>query len=435
MEATQRDLPLADSAPAEVDILVGIASYNNAETIAHVVRAVNAGLAKYYPDKRAIIVNSDGGSEDGTAEVVRAAHSELDHSSLMLEAPEMPAERISIPYTGIPGKGSAFRAIFEKAVELKAKACCVVDADLRSITPEWIDLLVTPVMKEGFDFVAPLYNRHKFDGTITNSIIYPVTRALYGCNLRQPIGGDFGFSGDLARFYLDQDVWDTHVARFGIDIWMTTEAITNGFKVCQTFLGAKIHDPKDPGENLADMLVQVVVTLFTLMKKHSGVWTGVANTREVPTFGFKYHVGLEPVTVNIERLLDAFRAGILEHAELWEKILWTNDMEEVLTLDKLATSEFNFPAPLWSRVVYDYAAVYHDNIMPSDELITSLIPLYLAKTASFIIEVKDKDQAGAEAEIEKLCLEFEKNKSYLIDNWKCCGKHQNCSSGQCSCTD
>ena len=433
MEATNRDIPLTESEPAEVDILVGIASYNNADTIAHVVRAVNAGLAKYYPDKRAIIVNSDGGSKDGTAQVVREAHRDLDHSSLMLEAPERPAHHTHIPYTGVSGKGSAFRAIFAKAVELKAKACCVVDADLRSITPEWIDLLVTPVMKEGFDFVAPLYNRHKFDGTITNSIIYPVTRALYGQNLRQPIGGDFGFSGSLAKFYLDQDVWDTHVARFGIDIWMTTEAITNGFKVCQTFLGAKIHDPKDPGESLSDMLVQVVVTLFTLMKRHSKIWKSIDSTAEVPTFGFKYHVGLEPITVDVERLIDAFRTGVREQSKVWEKILWTNDLEEVLSLDKQSGTEFNFPKALWTRVIYDYAAAYHDNIMSSDELISSLIPLYLAKTASFIIEVKDTDQAGAEAEIEQLCKEFEKNKSYLTDNWECCGAHENCSSGQCAC--
>ena len=58
------------------------------------------------------------------------------------------------------------------------------------------------------------------------------------------------------------------MARFGIDIWMTTEAIANNFKVCQTFLGAKIHDPKDPGADLADMLLQVIVSLFNLTEKH-----------------------------------------------------------------------------------------------------------------------------------------------------------------------
>src|SRR3989337_2720274 len=128
-----------------------------------------------------------------------------------------------------------------KAVELNAEACCGVDADLRSITPEWIELLLSPVIRKCFDFVAPLYSRHKYDGTITNSIVYPVTRTLYGRRVRQPIGGEFGFSGKMAEFYVSQDVWESHVARLGVDIWMTTEAIANDFKVCQTFLQAQIH--------------------------------------------------------------------------------------------------------------------------------------------------------------------------------------------------
>ena len=63
--------------------------------------------------------------------------------------------------------------------------------------------------------MAPLYHRHKFDGTITNGIVYPLTRALYGRRIRQPIGGDFGFSGELARVYLAKPVWGTDVARSG----------------------------------------------------------------------------------------------------------------------------------------------------------------------------------------------------------------------------
>jgi len=292
----------------KADILIGIASFNNARTIGHVVKAVDAGLMKYFPDRKAVIVNSDGGSTDGTPDIVRTATH--DHAAIFLSHPVYPAHRISIPYNGIPGKGSAFRAIFQKAVEMGAEACCVVDADLRSITPEWIELLLSPIMKEGFDFVAPFYSRHKYDGTITNSIVYPMTQALYGKRIRQPIGGEFGFSGKLAAFYLTQNVWESHVARFGIDIWMTTEAIANDFKVCQTFLGAKIHDPRDPGADLSDMLVQVVVTLFNLTEKHYEKWKGIKGSMDVPAFGFRYHVGLEPVRVNIERMLGIFRTGI-----------------------------------------------------------------------------------------------------------------------------
>ena len=142
---------------------------------------------KIFSDKRALIVNSDGGSKDGTPDIVRSATH--DHAAIFLSHPVYPIHRISMPYNGIPGKGSAFRALFRKAVELNAEACCVVDADLRSITPEWIELLLSPVIRKGFDFVAPLYSRHKYDGTITNSSVYPVTRTLYGRRVRQPIGG------------------------------------------------------------------------------------------------------------------------------------------------------------------------------------------------------------------------------------------------------
>jgi hypothetical protein len=46
------------------EILVGIASHNNVKTIGHVIRTVDAGLGKYCPDKKAVIVNSDSGSTD-----------------------------------------------------------------------------------------------------------------------------------------------------------------------------------------------------------------------------------------------------------------------------------------------------------------------------------------------------------------------------------
>jgi glucosylglycerate synthase len=216
----------------EADIVVGVPSYNNASTIGHVVMAVQAGLAKYFPGMKAVLINSDGGSTDGTSDVVYQT-SPHDFRSILLHHRVEPVLKIAVPYHGIPGKGSAFRTIFHIAEALKAKACAVVDADLRSITPEWVELLIKPVIEMGFDYVAPLYQRHKYDGTITNSIIYPLTRSLYGKRVRQPIGGDFGLSGRLVSFLLNKDVWETDVAKYGIDIWMTTSAIANGFKVCQ----------------------------------------------------------------------------------------------------------------------------------------------------------------------------------------------------------
>src|SRR5688572_1918185 len=176
---TDAATPLASETEAKVqeigetDVLVGIPSFNNAGTIEHVVRAVSAGLAKYFPSSRAVLVNSDGGSSDGTPDVV--ARAVVDFGAVLISEHQSPLHKIITPYHGIPGKGSAFRTIFEIARRLKAKACAVVDSDLRSITPEWVELLIRPVLAEGYDYVAPYYRRHKYDGTVTNSIGYPLT--------------------------------------------------------------------------------------------------------------------------------------------------------------------------------------------------------------------------------------------------------------------
>lgn len=399
------------------DIIVGVPSFNNMRTIGHVVRAVQAGLAKYFPSHRAVIVNSDGGSSDGTTDVVRNTSVE-DFSAILLQHRVEPISKIVFPYSGIPGKGSAFRSIFEIAKTLDAKVCVVVDSDLRSITPEWIELLVKPVLHGGFDYVAPLYHRHKFDGTITNSIVYPLTRALYGKRVRQPIGGDFGLSGRLAQFYLNKDVWQTDVARFGIDIWMTTTAIANGFKTAQSFLGAKIHDAKDPGADLSNMLYQVVSVTFDLMENYTNVWTPIAGSEPVSTFGFEYTVGLEHVNVNTARMLTLFREGCNNLREIWLEILGSGDYREVERLGALADGEFDFPLSLWTRVIYDFAIAFHRKKLPTQHLIKSLTPLYLGKTASFILAAESMEGREAEAEIEKLCTEFENSKDYLVTNWK-----------------
>src|SRR5574341_288001 len=399
------------------DILVGIPSYNNARTIGHVVRAAQAGLAKYFPDKKAVLVNSDGGSTDGTMDIVHKTAIE-DFQAILLHHRIQPIHKIATPYVGIPGKGSAFRAVFEIAAALNAKACAVVDSDLRSITPEWIELLIKPVHEGGFDYVAPLYHRHKYDGTITNSIIYPLTRALYGKRVRQPIGGDFGFSGKLAAFFLSKDVWESDVARFGIDIWMPTAAIANGFKISQSFLGAKIHDPKDPGADLSAMLYQVVGATFGLMETYAGVWKQVRGSEPVPAYGFRYTVGLEHVKVDIGRMLMIFRAGLRDLRELWREVLGAGDLGEVEMQAGRPDSEFRFPLRLWTRIVYDYALAYHRRKFPQEHLLKSLTPLYLGKTASFVMEAADLGQDEAEGEIEKLCLEFEQNKDHLVNNWK-----------------
>ena len=414
--------PLAAQTEARIqeigsaEILVGIPSYNNRDTVGHVVRAVSVGLAKYFPEHRAVLVNSDGGSSDGTPAIV--ARTAVDFQRLFIGDQQSVLHRIVTPYHGIPGKGSAFRTIFEMARRLRVRACAVVDADLRSISPEWIELLLRPIMEEGYDYVAPYYLRHKYDGTITNSLAYPLTRALYGQRIRQPIGGEFGFSGTLATHYLDQHVWESEVARFGIDIWMTTEAIASGARVCQSFLGAKIHNPKDPAADLSAMLMQVMGALFASMEQHEAVWSQQQGSQPVPLFGFPYEVGVEPVHVNVAQMVSHYRQGLTDLEPIWRQILAEDTFNHLRDLQGASGTDCRIPDELWVRVVYDAAATYRKRIMPREHLLKALTPLYLGRTASFVHATQGLTSTEAEEKIEALCLTFERMKAYLLEHWK-----------------
>lgn len=399
----------------EIDIVVGIPSYNNARTIGHVLRAVSAGLAKYFPEQRALIVNSDGGSSDETIGIVGRGTLD-DPKMIMLSHSPHPIRKIITPYRGFPGKGGAFRTVFQIAVSLNAKACVLVDSSLRSITPEWIELLVKPILLEGYDCVSPYYLRHKFDGTITNSIVYPLTRALYGKRVRQPIGGDFGFSGRLAAHYLGKDIWHANLALHGMEIWMATTAIAEGYKVCQSFLGARVQDSSDSSVDLSSMLRHVVGTVFDLMQTYESVWFSVRGSEPCPVFGFRFDVGLDPVKVNVERMVAAFKQGVSDLTAIWQTFLSAETLDGLQRL--AAAGEFRFRDSLWVKTVLDFAVAHSQNRMDRDHLIKSMTPLYLGRTASFVLETRNSTAADVENGLELLCLEYENLKPYLMERWR-----------------
>jgi hypothetical protein len=371
-------------------------------------------------------MNSDGGSTDRTREIVKETSIYSDLHTILIEHPVRPARSLSTPYHGIPGKGSAFKAVFEAAKLLKVRACLVVDSDLRSINPEWIELLAGPVVIKGYDYVSPLYLRHKYDGTITNSIVYPLTRALYGLRVRQPIGGAFGFSGKLVKSFLTKDVWGTDVARYGIDIWMTTTAINEGHKVCQSFLGGKVHDAKDPGNDLGPMFRQVVGTIFDLMCEYESSWNRVTHAKSTAVYGFQSEVCPEPAPVNLELLIDKFRKGLVENRDYWLTFLPPERVRELEEVARLSLPEFSLSQRLWVKTIYDFAVAYCQKKAAPPEvrsrLLESLIPIYFGRTASFVIETKGMPTYEAEEAIERLCDEFEKSKPYLLERWNSINK-------------
>lgn len=388
------------------DLIVGIPSYNEAKLISYPTQMANEGLIKYFGDKNSVIINCDNNSPDGTRE------------AFMNTPTEVPKIYISTP-PGVKGKGNNVRNLLEKSCDCGAQAVLLVDADLKSITPRWIKNLAEPLF-EDFGFVAPLYVRHKYDGTITNNIAYPMTRSIYGRRVRQPIGGDFGFSGELAEIYLKQRNWTPAVVEFGIDIWMTTTAMCHDIPICQSYMGRpKIHKPKDPGESLGPMFLQVVGTIFDMMTRRVAFWKEVRWSKPTAIFGF----GLgemelpPPVDVNLERLYDKFQAGFKSHDAFWKGILSTSVYKKLSEVKTLGFADFEFPANLWAEILIDFAVAYKNRASDREAIMESLIPLYYGRTCSFVIQLEPMTIQQAEEVIEDQCIVFERSKPYLLRKW------------------
>ncbi|NQU04126.1 MAG: glycosyltransferase [Syntrophaceae bacterium] len=390
----------------QVEMIVGIPSYKEADSISYPTDVASRGLLRYFSDKKSVIINVDNNSPDGTKDV------------FMNTPTKVPKIYISTP-EGVKGKGNNFMNLFEAAVELQAKAVVVVDADLTSITPQWIQYLGEPIFA-GFQYVTPIYVRHKYDGSITNHIAYPLLRTLFGLRVRQPIGGDFGFSGRMARAFLVEKLWNDNVGNFGIDIWMTTVAIARRFKVCQTFLGSpKSHRAKDPSKDLGPMFTQVIKTCFDLMIDFEYLWKDTVESWPSSIFGFGLGVEEKPpsVSVNTAALHKSFTSGFEQYEKVWKKIIPLPELNEIRKIKKMPPEKLYYSSDLWARILFNFAIAYRNNEISHDQIVESMIPFYHSRILSFVNKTDRMGIKECEEYFESINRVFENEKYYLIQRW------------------
>ncbi len=399
----------------EVDIVVGVPTFNHAATIGQVVQTVRAGLLQYFPRKRAVIINADGGSTDATPDLVRAASiNDAQH------APGVSTLRtlhsISTRHDGGPSSGKALYSILAAADLLQASSCAIVAPDSTSIEPDWISRLLRPVLQESVDLVLPMYRRHKFDGLLVRNLVYPVCRAVYGQQVREPYPSDFAFSGRLGSHFFAQDVWEQEFGCTGVELLLTICGMSEKFKLVQTFLGTKLRVDHAPAD-LVPAMRQTVSPLFSSLERNGSSWTSTSETVPVPMIGGEPEVTLEPLRVNRERLHEMFTHGVSELGPILKAILSSGTLSELQRVATLPEGEGCYSNDLWVRTVYEFAASYRRAVISRDHIIQALAPLYRGKTYTFLLQNENATGGEIEANVEDLCQSFEKSKPYLLELW------------------
>ena len=416
----------------EADIVVGIPFCDEANTIGHVVEVAQEGLNTYYPDKRCVLCCV--GAPDG------------DEALASVQLPLLPQELSRIAFLMknpmVSGKGWALRAMMEITDRLGSDLV-ILEADLlsgedgnsvRGLSPHWISLLLEPIRKEGFDLVLSGFNRHWLEAPISNHLIHPLIAAIYGLEIRDPLGGELAISSEFLRSYLDEpSVWTSDVGRYGVDVWLITKAIAKQANIAEACLGVKLHKPS-PGKQEMVLREQAKV-IFDQMSLSRDYWKEKKEAVQAPTM-FGHRDSHRPVAVklNLDTYVSRYRKGFNRFHALYQEILPKDTFK---ALEKLAESkprEFEFSSKLWSKIVYDFVLTFClDKRFVKDDITSAFIPLYQGRVAGFAkglgelekeLQSVDPDRRErllsleAEKELEEQVSEFVQEKAAFVVRWE-----------------
>ena len=389
-----------------VDVLVGVLCKDVEATVLNVLNVINEGLYRYFPDYKKAIVICDGNSSDKTREAID------------LFQPYNSIDKIVTTDITSGGKGAGVMTIFEMAHEADAKSVVLMDGDLLSIKPGWIESIANPIVYGRADLTVPYYIRDKNDGVITNNLIYPFTRALYGIDIRQPIAGEYALSKNLYELLREHPLFPPD---FGIDIFILTVAAAEGMYVKEGLFSLKIHESTmhylEPEKFLIPMFRKVTGSMFELAKYYEDYWRCKPARWHTKLYRECFSPKPIPVRINIPEMKKSFETEFESTKNTMKQFL----PDEIVTkLDDIVNNNENFDSELWVKIVYHYAAAYKKVTNDSDkyQLLDSLKTLWIGRFVNYANEVEGMDINEAERVIQEQAKVFEEKFDYLKSIYK-----------------
>ncbi len=398
-------------APRPVDVVVGIPLGPGELPGSTTARAIVEEVGERFRSRRASVLLLTRRHAHAEVEALSAAEAARPAAAGEPERPPPPAGAFA-------GPESALHALLAAAHRLGATASILMAPERHDPSADWEGRVVQPILEEGYDLVRPVYVRGKLDATLETAIVYPLTRALYGRRLLQPLRAEVALSRRLAEALLADPEWQTDPAQAGADAWVVAKALTGGFRVAQALLGRAPPRAADPGEDLGDTLARVVGLLFRQMQRHAAAWQRIAGSAPVATFGEGGVVEAGANVPTAARMVAAFLLGWQDLRELWGIVLPPATLLALQRVTRQPASTFRLDDALWARIVYDFALAWHMRLMERSQMLRSMAPIYLAWLAGWANEIRDLDGPATEARLERLCLAFEEAKPYLISRWR-----------------
>ena len=322
--------------------------------------------------------------------------------------------------TGAPlqSMSTACQSLFTVTEKMGARACCLVASEIESAKPQWVCQLLQPLLESEFDLVAPYYSPRRLQGLLNSSIVYPLTRCLYGKRIHNPLGPDVGVSRRLAQKILGTNrnasagSSQTHPLASLAPI-----AVCEDLKICQVHVGARVYPPMD-WMNMSSLVAQVLGSVFVEMERSAACWQRMRGSASVPARGERMALSQETGTLDMNRMVETFQLGVRDLQEIWGLVLPPATLFELRKLSRLSPEKVHMPDELWARIVFDFALAHRLRAINRDHLLRSMTPLYLAWVVSYARELETAAMTSVEQRIERLSLAYESAKPYFISRWR-----------------
>jgi glucosylglycerate synthase len=394
---------------ASADLMVGVLHNGAAFSM------VRQALEKLPHVPRTVIIQGNGvGGADG-ANAADAATPSEDQTVFVVPWTLLEPDTSIAPVENV---ANAYQSVLAAGDKLGVRAACVLASDLQTVTSQWISRLVQPVLELGFDLVTPCYAHGKFEGLLNNSLISPLTRALYGTRIQNPMGPDLGISRRLFQRLLGPEQGAKLAANQSHALAsIVPAAVCGGFKICQAHVGVRVYPPID-WTNLSSVLAQLLGPVFLDLERNAACWQRPRESVSPPSFGERMALSEDQGLVDVGRMLESFRLGARNLLEVWSLVLPPTTLFELRKLASLPQDQFHLPDELWARSVYDFALGHRLRTINRDHLLRAMTPLYLGWVVSYALEMQNATVKAAEQRIERLCQAFETAKPYLVSRWR-----------------
>jgi hypothetical protein len=390
------------------DVVVGLATSGPAPTLRGIASTIRAGLATHLGGLTAVVVHVGRAPSDETAAQLASGFGDLPIVHVP-HSPILDASDDALAWS------DAVHSVLRIGQAAEARATLMLSADAVGTDPEWPGGLAEPVVKDSCGLVLGVYQRNRYDGTLTQSLVTPFARGVFGRRFRQPLADEFACSAATTAFLLEQDVWATDLGRQGLPFWLPIATLERDIAVAQAPLGRRTVAAPARAMPLGATVGRVAAALFELAERLEAVWIDRRGSEPVAELG-PLPEPMAGGAVDPERMQVGFRQGVRDLLPIWERILAPETLGDVLAVAEGDGGLLH--DRLWARIVYDFLLAYRAGVMYRAHLAQSLAPLYLGRVAALVLETRSRPPVAVLEATERLGRVFEEEKPYLVDRWR-----------------